>query len=114
MTRHKVLLVLHADGFIEAYADRDHVDVRTVVMPHVPGGEILAEEYMELTLPRVYRDIFFPLNRRAVDNVRKLAPSQIVQQQLDREFLSTLTDLRAEVDKEHERSGYDWGLAFDE
>jgi len=113
MTRHKVLIVLHADGFIEAYADRDHVDVRTVVMPQ-SSDETLAEEYLELTLPTVYRDVYFPLNRRAVDNVRKLAPSQIVQQQLDREFLSTLTDLRNDADKEHERSGYDWVLAFDE
>ena len=110
--RQKVLIILHADGFIEAYADREQVDVKTVVMPHSTDA-ILAEEYVELTLTKPYRDIYFPLNRRAVDNVRTLLPSQIMQQQLDREFLDILTDLRTAVDKDHERDGYDFGLSFE-
>jgi len=112
--RHKVLVVLHADGTVEAFADREHIDVKTVVMPHAPGGEILAEEYMELMLPRVYREIYFPLNRRAVDSVRTVLPSQIVQQQLDKQFLSILTELRNDIDCEHKRKGYSFGLSFDE
>ena len=113
MTRHKVLLVLHADGFIEAFADSD-VDVRTVVMPDVPGGETLAEEYVELTIPRAYREVYFPGNRRAVDNVRRLLPSQLMQQQLDRELMDGLNAVCNLLDDEHKREGYRWGIEFDE
>jgi hypothetical protein len=112
--RHKVLIILHADGYIEAFADREQVDVLTVVMPHVPGGEILAEEYLELTLTKPYRDIYYPLNRRAVDNVRTILPSQIMRQQVAREFLLDLRNIRADADKEHARTGYDFGLSFDD
>ena len=111
--RHKVLLVLHADGTVEAYADPEHVDVRTVVMPHAPGGVGLAEEYVELTIPLAYREVYFPGNRRAVDTVRTLLPSQIYQQQLDKEFMDGLNAVRDMIEDEHNREGYRYGIEFE-
>ena len=61
-----VLIVGHSDGWIEAYAER-HVDVRIEIAPYMttPEGERLAEGYVELSLPRRYRDLYWPGMRRA-------------------------------------------------
>jgi hypothetical protein len=69
---------MHDDGWIEAYAERS-VDVRIAVMPRMttPAGKRLAEQYMELTLPRRYRALYWPSNRRAADMVRTITPADI-------------------------------------
>ena len=111
-TRHKVLIVLHSDGFVEAFADKEHIDVETVVMPH-SSNVPLAEEYVELTIPRPYREIYFPGNRRAVDQVRTLLPSDIAWQKWNREFLDGLNAVRTLIEEDHKREGYHYGIEFE-
>ncbi len=63
--REAVLAVLNSDGFVEIYAG-DHVDVRIVNAVHCEtlAGEVSAERLIEQSLPRRFRDVYFPGNRR--------------------------------------------------
>jgi hypothetical protein len=76
--REKILVLLYSDGFVEVYGEK-HIDARIVNVPvaSTPAGEILAEEYVELTIPRCYRDIYFPTAKRATELLRPIKPSDI-------------------------------------
>jgi len=78
--RQAVLLVCHANGWTEAYAERN-VDIHIVQMPVMesPAGRIAAEQYLDLTLPLRYRDLYVPNKRRAADLLREVHPSDIAQ-----------------------------------
>lgn len=81
--RQRVLVVLHADGFVEVFAD-DSTAVHIGIMPHVaPEGERLAAEFFEGRLPLVYRTLYAPGMRRACDMVRTIRPSDIARQRLE-------------------------------
>lgn len=104
--REAILVVLHADGWAEVYGE-PHVDVHIAVMPHTttPEGELAAEEYLDTTLPRRYRDVYWPALRRAADFVRVVSPSDIVRRDWDLELLRTLerVGLRRDQDGSEER-----------
>ena len=57
--RQAVLVAVHPDGFLEAFANKS-VDVRFVRMPvaHSRESECLAEDCFELMLPPRYRDLW--------------------------------------------------------
>jgi hypothetical protein len=92
--REPVLVLLHGDGWVEAYAER-HVDVRMQVVPYAatPQGERLAEEYVDQTLPHRYRDVYWPGMRRAADMVRVILPIDIAQRNWELERLQALDGL---------------------
>ena len=77
--REQVLIVAHADGWIECFAER-HIDVRIVIMPDVntPESEILAEQYIESSIPEVYRKIYWPGNLRSAGMIEKISPSVLL------------------------------------
>lgn len=58
-SRQAVLVAVHPDGDLEAFANKS-VDVRFVRMPvaHSLEGERIAEDCFELMLPRRYRDLW--------------------------------------------------------
>ena len=58
-SRQAVLVAIHADGYLEAFAGKS-VDVRFVRIPqaHSRFGEQVAEACFELMLPRRYRDLW--------------------------------------------------------
>lgn len=89
--REKILVLLNSDGFVECFASKD-VDVHITNVPHVstPAAEILVEEYIELTIPRSYRDVYWPSYRRAVEQIRHTTPADIMQRQSDVELLRGL------------------------
>jgi len=89
--REAVLILAHGDGWIEAFAEK-HVDVRIEMVPHMTtsAGEILAEEYVELSLPKRYQDIYWPGNRRAADMMRVVRPSDIVQRDYELDLLRAI------------------------
>lgn len=79
--RRKVLVVLHDDGFVEAFG-HDDVDVKVVNLTSVPvRGESLAEDYLELTLPKPYRDVYWPGMSRATGFMRKVTVLDLAHQQ---------------------------------
>ena len=92
--REAVLILAHGYGWLEAFAEK-HVDVRIEMVPQVTtqAGEILAEEYVELSLPRRYRDVYWPGNRRAADMMRVVRPSDIAWREYHVELLRAIQQL---------------------
>lgn len=88
--REAVLLVLNPDGWVEAYAER-HVDVHIAIRLHVPPeGEQLADEYLDLTLPRRFRQVYWPGLLRAADTVRTVTPSDVAWREWELELLHAI------------------------
>ena len=60
-----VLIVLHPDGWVEAYADR-HVDVKICQRLDAPDDDPrsahLQDAILEHHLPRKHREVFLPVN----------------------------------------------------
>ena len=90
--REKVLVVLHADGYVEVFAGR-HVDVRIAQLLDVHlDDEPLAEEYLEVSVPACYRDLYWPSRLRAMGMVERISP----QQELDAQrAVAAIRELRA-------------------
>ena len=79
--RSKVLIILHNDGFVEVFG-RDDIDVRIVNMPAIhPAGEAFAEEYLDLILPRPYKEVHWPGMVRAVGKVDTVTPLDLTHQE---------------------------------
>ena len=89
--REVVLIVAHGDGWIEAYADK-HIDVRIEIAPYIttPEGELLSEEYIELMLPKRYREMYWPIRRRAAGQVRKILPSDLERRDWEIDLLKAI------------------------
>ena len=94
--RETVLVVPNADGWIGVYGG-NNIDVQIAMMPHMttPEGERLAEQYLELTLPKRYRVLYWPGNRRAADLVRVITPQDIAQRKWELEMMTTLDAIAA-------------------
>ncbi|QDT75576.1 hypothetical protein [Lacipirellula limnantheis] len=71
--RQAVLVIAHADGFLEAFAERN-IDVHFLRQPaaETPLGERIAEACAELMLPRRCRDVWRRDLLRAVGTSRSL------------------------------------------
>jgi hypothetical protein len=93
--RTRVLVVLNSDGFVEVYGD-DHINVHFTQRIHTDtrAGEILADQLVDVTLPRVYRDLFYPRNMRAAGQCRKVTAEQRLEIIADLDLLAILRGLR--------------------
>lgn len=82
-TKH-VLVVAHADGYIEVFADKG-IRCRFVNICQMPTveGEILAERYLEESLPKPFKDIYFPGNRIVTGNVLQLTPELLAKREFE-------------------------------
>jgi hypothetical protein len=75
-----VLVVLHPDGWIEVYGD----DLDVCIMTKLDGGdipavEVMAEQYMDLDLPRRFRPLYFPVKLRATGQCERRTPAAELQ-----------------------------------
>ena len=86
--REKVLVVFNSDGFVECYASKQ-VDIYIATKPQAsaPAAEILAQEYIDLAIPRAYRDVFFPSYCRAAEQLRRITAGDILNRQHNVELL---------------------------
>ena len=77
--RQAVLVLAHADGWLEVFAE-PNIDVRIAMVPTTGtiAGESLAEQVVDLALPRRYRDLHWPGKLRAADRLRVLRPSELL------------------------------------
>ncbi len=59
--RERALVVLHSDGWVECYGSPG-VDIVLAGKPHAttPAAGAMAEEYLDLTLPRPFADLYWP------------------------------------------------------
>jgi len=94
-----VLVVANSDGYLEVYGDKSLVDVHIVNKPHMTSdeGEILAQEYMELELPKRHRDVFWPVNLVDTHQVRRMTPDDLAQRETDIELCNVLTAVGNEL-----------------
>ena len=93
--REQVLVIAHHDNWIECFAER-HIDVRIVMMPYVgidATGEILAEQWLEQSIPECYRNIYFPGNLRAAAKIETILPSKIAWRNAEMSFLRLLNTM---------------------
>lgn len=109
--REAVLILAHGDGWSEAFAEK-HVDVRIAMVPCMttPADEILAEEYVELSLPKRYRDIYWPVNRRAADMMRVVRPSDIARRHYEMDLLHSIKEAGAILRGENREGRKVWTL----
>ena len=93
--REAVLAVLSSDGFVEIYAG-DHVDVRIINAVHceTPAGEVSAERLVEQSLPRRFRDVFSPGNRRGFGMVEEFTIDDCWQRATETAVCETLDRIR--------------------
>ena len=69
---------------------------------NAPENEVMAEQYLEGTLPKRYRDLYWPIKRRAFFHVRIIRPLDIQDRNFVLEMLQTIQkigDRRAEERK---------------
>ncbi len=99
--REAVLIALHGDGYVEAFAAKN-VDIKIVSVPHCPGNEILAEDTVERTLRHRYRDLYWPVNVRASAMHRPLLPSTMARAVVVRDCLSSINTLAEKHQPEQE------------
>ncbi|WP_442485599.1 hypothetical protein [Aeoliella sp. SH292] len=86
-----VLLLAHADGWLEVFAER-HIQAKIVMVPSTGSltGELLAEQYLDATLPHRYRDLHWPGKLRAADRLRTVRPSDLMRREHDLAILQGL------------------------
>ncbi len=89
--REAVLIIAHGDGWLECFAER-HVDVKIVMPPYVRGaeGERVTDEWLDLTLPKRFADLRWPILRRAAEMLRVIRPTGILRREADLALLRTL------------------------
>jgi hypothetical protein len=90
--RARVLVVLNSDGFVEIYAQRGLV-VHIAQRLHVDGNETeaTADEYLDATLPKAFKELFYPVKLQAVGQCRRLTVEDEVNR---RTTLAVLRELR--------------------
>ena len=101
--RQPVLVVIHSNGFVQVYGDKSLVDVHIGIIPSMTSdeGQILAEQYFELEIPKRHRDVFWPVNLLDTHQVRTRTPADIAQRETGLALCNVLSeigqDARAEV-----------------
>ena len=93
--RARVLVVLAPDGFCEVFA---LPEVSALVVSRLavgPAEEVLADEFLDASLPRPYRELYWPNRLRAVGQCRRVT----AQQELDRRHLLHLVRGLVDVGK---------------
>ena len=91
--REPVLMVGHADGWVEVFAER-HVDAHIAMMPFAatPEAQVMAEEYLESKLPRRYRELYWPGMKRAAELVQIVTPDDILYWEWKAEMFRAVED----------------------
>lgn len=73
-----VLIVGHADGFVEVFGE--DIDALFLNIPTMSSsaGEIMAEDYVSSVIPQRYQDIYFPGNRICAGQLQSITPQNLV------------------------------------
>lgn len=100
--REKVLVLLNADGFVECFASKQ-VDIHVTNVPQAstPAAEIAAQEYVGLTIPRSYRDVYWPSYRRAAELMRTITATDIMRRDADVELLQSIQNKNNDRKENH-------------
>lgn len=90
-----VLIVVHSGSWVEVFGPKN-IEATIVNAPFIGtvAGEVLAEQYLDATLPHRMAAIYCPGNRRAADSARIVRPSDIAAAKLDVAIARTLSELK--------------------
>jgi len=99
--RQAVLVLSHADGFLEVFAER-HIDVHLARVPvaYTLEGEQIADDLLELMLLPRYRDLYRADRLRKTGTTRPLLPSVLAQVKTTREVFNVLNNLATQPAEE--------------
>ncbi|QDS97704.1 hypothetical protein [Adhaeretor mobilis] len=100
LQRQHVLIVAHADGYLEVFGEKN-LDIRISNIPlaHSREAERIAEDALELSLPRCYRQLYFPGKRRATATLMPLLPSTMARAKAVKRTIRQLNQLVQKVTK---------------
>lgn len=98
--RAKVLVVAHPDGFLEVYGDNIDVHIVTPLSMYTAAGEVLADEYLDATLPWRFRDLHVMPKLRAMHQVKVVRPSDEVGRVLRLGLVHAAAAVRGEQQEE--------------
>ena len=87
-----VLVVLSADAFVEVYGVGLQVHFAQRLAVEVPE-EAMADAYLDATLPRRFRDLFFPRNLRAMGQCRQRTATDEAERRFRLELVRALAEL---------------------
>jgi hypothetical protein len=82
LPRTGVLVVLHADGFVEVFADETvQVIVANRLHSEHDTGRMSTgiDAVLERGLPWAFRDLYYPCNCRAVGRIERITPEQALR-----------------------------------
>ena len=93
----KLLVAVYGDGHIVFYGDRRRVQLHITSIIDAPGvkGELMAEEYAELTMPCWARDLYWPGMVLARSNVQRITPVDVLEQEGETRAHKALDDIIA-------------------
>ena len=93
--RQPVLVVLHSDGFVQVYGDKSTVDAHIVIMPlqTTNEGQIWAEKYVDMYLPKRHSDVFWPSNLIGTHQVRTVTSSDLADREHNLRLCNVLSSI---------------------
>ncbi|QDS91897.1 hypothetical protein FF011L_06330 [Roseimaritima multifibrata] len=95
--RQKVLIVTHADRYIEVFGENIDVHIANMTATSNVAGEITAEDFLELSLPMPYRDIYFPGMLRKTGTVEEIRPADLAVRQINLSMLRAANSMTQEA-----------------
>jgi hypothetical protein len=94
--REAVLVAIHSDGFLEAFAERN-LDVAFARIPAATSlfGQQVAEDCFELLLPKRYRDLWRRDYLRASSSTKPLTAEAVTDALTTRDIIAALNQVEA-------------------
>ena len=80
--RTRVLIVLNSDGFVEVYGEGLSVHIAQRLTVDGNAAEA-TDEYLDSTLPKAFRDLFYPVKRLAVGQCRRITAAEELDRLVD-------------------------------
>ena len=99
--RTRVLVVLSSNGFVELFADKN-VDFHVAQRLHVETieAERLADDLLDITIPKPFRNLFFPGKLRATGLVEKITAEMALDTLYKLSILRGLREMQNEQSAE--------------
>lgn len=92
--RQPVLIVTHADGYFEVFGRDIDVHVATMAAMDDVAGELVADDYLGITLPDRFRKIYFPGLIKTTGQVRDIRPRDIAYRELRLSMLRAMETIK--------------------
>ena len=90
--RHRALVILHSDGWVEVYGRRRFLQVTVANKLHTEE-ETLAEEYLDMTLPKGVRQLYAPIRLLAAGQVDRMTAREELERRWRVEWLAALREV---------------------